>query len=161
MVVEIKAKTSVNLGKERVWVWMGETRVERQFCLRTCLPVDRRDIRQSALCRLSSRLHGMGVPIAGHTGALGARTQERVSRGHMADPSPCLASPRQEQRVSVTQKANHLLLWTLGQESYHCSTFTWDQEPQPQATLCSVGVHSGRVGRPISSIPSHLFIWIG
>lgn len=66
---------------------MGETRVEHQFFLRTCFPVDRRDIRQSVLCRFSSRLHGMVVPFAGHTGARGARAQERFSRGHMEDPS--------------------------------------------------------------------------
>lgn len=86
---------------------MGETRVEHQFFLRTCLPVDRRDIRQSVLCRFSSRLHGMVVLIGGHTGARGARAQERVSRVHVEDPSPCLASLRKEQRVSGTQKANH------------------------------------------------------
>lgn len=65
---------------------MGETRVEHQFFLRTCLPVDRRDVRQPVPCRLSLRLHGMVVPIAGHTGAHGVRPQERVSRGHVADP---------------------------------------------------------------------------
>lgn len=75
----------------------------------------------------------MGVPIAAHTDALGARAQERVSRGHEVDPCPGLASPRKEQRVSVAQKANrevkfsmafHLLLWTLGQESYRWSMCT-------------------------------------
>lgn len=144
----------------------GETRVEHQFCLRTRLPMERRDISQYC-AGFPGGFMGWVSPLLPHRcpWCQSSRTGFQGPRGRPL-PGPGLSKkrtkgfsrpegqPRGEVQHGLPPAALDTWAGVLSLEHVHLRPST----TASVYTLCSGQVHSVRVGRPISIILSHLFV---